>query len=317
MKMEISLVCLPIFLPACLLAGSESSEGHGGELVELSVNVAGLERRPLVLSDEIHQVIHDFVGGLWPAQRQGPLAHLTEPLLVLEPPQDGGGDLVGLVAVVPDLVVNHPGDVASLLARDEIVEHDGEPARQRLGDGSRTGLGDDAVRGRHPLVHVRHEPEDLHVRLPLPPLEPVHEVLVPAADDHDLAPSHLRKALVEGSAGFFDGAHAVAAADDQHGVQVSLEAQALPQSRLAQGVELGEGRPDGQAVHHELRLREAPPFPKLLGFHRRHEALVHALVEPRRVARRVVCHHRRERNLLRLVLLLPDILESRKCRHLE
>lgn len=81
-----------------------------------------------------------------------------------EPPSDLGRDRsrIAVGSVCSEIARDDVVDVAPLLSGQKAREQDGQTERRRLGDGARTGLGDERVGGDHVLGHVGHEAEGKH-----------------------------------------------------------------------------------------------------------------------------------------------------------
>ena len=71
-----------------------------------------------------------------------------------------------------------PRDSAARLAGDEAIEHDGQAADERLGNGPRPRLGHDDVARGHPLRHVAHEAlhQHAHAARELPARKPTPDL---------------------------------------------------------------------------------------------------------------------------------------------
>mmetsp|Transcript_37453 Transcript_37453/g.65484 ORF Transcript_37453/g.65484 Transcript_37453/m.65484 type:complete len:312 (-) Transcript_37453:389-1324(-) len=226
--------------------------------------------------------------------------HAIQQFRILEPVADGVRDLPGVGAEVAVAALDHVGDVALLLARQEGGEHAGQARDGRLRDGAWARLGDDAVHGAHPLVHVLHEAVDhhVHVRGPPPPLQRRPHLLVLAAHHHHLRlqVGLLAEAVDDGGGHGLQASHAVAAAHHQHRALRGPQAQLAPQLRL-RALRRPEALTDGQAVLDDLAVLEAAPLGRLVQRVRGHKHPVGAGVEPGGVRAAQIRDHGREGDL--------------------
>ena len=173
--------------------------------------------------------------------------------------------------------------VALLLARDGVDDDEQQPLRERLAGREPAGLPDQDVRRRHVLVHRRRVADDgERVRSPGAlggeRAEPLPELLVAPADDHDLGGM---AQLEEARDGVLDRSDAEAARREEHDRPVGEEPELLPHGALV--LRLGEHRIDRDAARGHLAARDAEAHQVLARLVDGHEVVLEMMAEPHRV----------------------------------